>query len=81
MAKRQPAAKSVEALRHSEDKRKNIPTAELESVMKSQEPKNTPTIFEPSVWQTRRSVFRITARWISSPSLPRMPSLKPWAAT
>src|SRR5215472_13941673 len=40
-AARKPAAKSVEALKHDEDKRKNIPTAEFQSVLdkERQEPK------------------------------------------
>ena len=33
MAKKPPAPKSVEALKHDEDKRKNIPTAEFQSVL------------------------------------------------
>src|ERR1700733_1660259 len=37
MAKKQPAAKTVEALKHEEAKRKNIPTAEYQSVLQKNE--------------------------------------------
>jgi len=39
MAKKPAAAKSVEALTHDEAKRKNIPTAEFQSVLKAEEQK------------------------------------------
>jgi adenine-specific DNA-methyltransferase len=37
MAKRQPTAKTVETLRHEEAKRRNIPTAEFQSVLQKNE--------------------------------------------
>jgi len=37
MANKQPAAKTVESLKHDEDKRKNIPTAEFQSVLQKNE--------------------------------------------
>ena len=37
MAKKQPTAKTVEALKHEEAKRKNIPTAEYQSVLQKAE--------------------------------------------
>src|SRR5580692_12033871 len=37
MAKKQSAAKTVEALKHGEAKRKNIPTAEYQSVLQKAE--------------------------------------------
>ena len=37
MAKKPPAKLSVEALKHQADKRKNIPTAEYQSVLKEEE--------------------------------------------
>src|SRR6185437_11946323 len=37
MAKKPTTTKTVEALRHDEDKRKNIPTAEFQSVLKEDE--------------------------------------------
>jgi len=37
MAKRQPSAKTVEALKHEEAKRRNIPTAEYQSVLQKNE--------------------------------------------
>ena len=37
MAKKQPTAKTVEALTHEEAKRKNIPTAEYQSVLQKAE--------------------------------------------
>src|SRR4051812_4801612 len=37
MAKKPTAPKSVETLKHDEDKRKNIPTAEFQSVLKQEE--------------------------------------------
>src|SRR5712692_9030238 len=37
MAKKQPTTKTVEALKHEEAKRKNIPTAEYQSVMQKGE--------------------------------------------
>jgi adenine-specific DNA-methyltransferase len=36
-AARKPAAKSVEALKHGEAKRKNIPTAEYQSVLEKEQ--------------------------------------------
>jgi adenine-specific DNA-methyltransferase len=41
MAKKPAAAKSVETLKHDADKRKNIPTAEFQSVLKPDEQKST----------------------------------------
>ncbi|MGA2261324.1 MAG: site-specific DNA-methyltransferase [Acidobacteriota bacterium] len=41
MAKKPSAAKSVETLKHDADKRKNIPTAEYQSVLKPDEQKST----------------------------------------
>jgi adenine-specific DNA-methyltransferase len=41
MAKKPPAAKSVETLKHETDKRKNIPTAEYQSVLRPEEQKST----------------------------------------
>jgi hypothetical protein len=40
---RRPAAKSVETLKHDADKRKNIPTAELQSVLNDAEHKPVET--------------------------------------
>src|SRR5665647_3871197 len=40
---RRPAAKSVETLKHDADKRKNIPTAELQSVLNDAEQKPVET--------------------------------------
>ena len=37
MAKKQPTNKTVEALKHDEATRKNIPTAEYQSVMQKNE--------------------------------------------
>src|ERR1700757_374399 len=37
MAKRQPTAKTVEALKHEEAKRRNIPTAEYQSVLQREQ--------------------------------------------
>jgi adenine-specific DNA-methyltransferase len=37
MAKKQPVAKTVEVIKHDEDKRKNIPTAEYQSVLEKNE--------------------------------------------
>ena len=37
MAKRQPTAKTVETLKHKEAKRRNIPTAEFQSVLQKNE--------------------------------------------
>jgi adenine-specific DNA-methyltransferase len=37
MAKKQPVAKTVEVIKHDEDKRKNIPTAEYQSVLQKKE--------------------------------------------
>src|ERR1700726_2645313 len=37
MAKRQPTAKTVETLKHEEAKRRNIPTAEYQSVLQKNE--------------------------------------------
>jgi adenine-specific DNA-methyltransferase len=39
MAKKPAAAKSVETLKHDADKRKNIPTAEFQSVLKQEDQK------------------------------------------
>ena len=46
MAKKNPSTKSIEALRHTEDKRKNIPSAEHQSVMKSDLAKPVPVRYE-----------------------------------
>src|SRR5271170_386946 len=37
MAKKQPTAKTVETLKHEEAKRKNIPTAEYQSILQKNE--------------------------------------------
>src|ERR1700704_4193207 len=37
MTKKQPVAKTVEAIRHDEARRKNIPTAEYQSVLQKKE--------------------------------------------
>src|SRR5512134_10384 len=39
MARKPPAAKSIETLKHKADKRKNIPTAEYQSVLKHEDQK------------------------------------------
>ena len=42
MAKKQPTAKTVETLKHDEAKRKNIPTAEYQSVLQKAEQESRP---------------------------------------
>ena len=46
MAKKNPPSKAIEALRHTEDKRKNIPSAEHQSVIKKELAEPVPVRYE-----------------------------------
>ena len=72
MAKKPATPKSVETLKHDEDKRKNIPTAEFQSVLEKEQqtpktvryPRNTD--LDPQlVWRGRMS--RTGATSLSTP--------------
>ncbi|MDR3321581.1 MAG: hypothetical protein LBS93_03960, partial [Synergistaceae bacterium] len=49
MAKKEPVKKSVETFVHDEAKRKNIPTAEMESVVQKREASPIPVTYERGV--------------------------------
>ena len=64
MAKKQPTAKTVEALKHEEAKRKNIPTAEYQSVLR-----RLSRVL--SVWPTSAAIATSTRNWCGEVKMSR----------
>ena len=73
MAKKQPTAKTVETLKHDEATRKNIPTAEYQSVLQKNEqspvrvPMSAATATSTRNWSGAARTSRTGQIWLSTP--------------